>query len=480
MNRNFSLNDLLEIEECDEILEFKCEKTQIPIWLEVRGLFFRLVKSDKVYTNNNTYLNHRKVSNAELVINLFKSCLYNIFNSYRKESDVLITTSSIGFSNHDDNTNRLSDHFANAHINSLVLLRNKDWKWRKPSNTPTQLFHDPLLIVPSIYAKISAKFYSNQDIIKFVEFLKIRSFNLIGWRMSDEQYDYLIKYISNVKYSLPVKYKLYKRFLEKRKVKVLIGLTLCYGSSALVVAAKDLKIVVAEYQHGVVSSGHTAYNFSQALCSSELVKRVLPSHFLGYGKWWNESFNAPIEKHIIGNPHRSEQLKKYYENHKNENNKKRNNILILGDGFETERYIEFAINLNNKLHQYDVVFRPHPRERTHMQKLIDNKYKNSTIIIDDERDIYSSFLFTDIVISELSTGLFEAIGLVNRIFIWRTDKSIFALPDIPIATFSSLDDLINKIIDKKEGYTNALKENELWATDWKSNYLNFLYIKGNI
>ena len=72
----------------------------------------------------------------------------------------------------------------------------------------------------------------------------------------------------------------------------------------MIVAAKEMGIRTAEYQHGAVSRGHDAYNVAPGQGSSPEYQKVLPEFFLGYGRWWNEQINVPVTKVAVGNPHR--------------------------------------------------------------------------------------------------------------------------------------------------------------------------------
>ena len=64
---------------------------------------------------------------------------------------------------------------------------------------------------------------------------------------------------------------------------------------------------------------------------------TLPKHFLSYGKWWDQYLSLPLNKIAIGNPHRDSQLSRLTPL------KNKTDILVLGDGIETEMYLELAI-----------------------------------------------------------------------------------------------------------------------------------------
>lgn len=119
-----------------------------------------------------------------------------------------------------------------------------------------------------------------------------------------------------------------------------------------------------------------------------------------------------------------------------------------------------------------VVFRPHPFER--------DKVKSSTlpagVQLDLHSDIYPSLKESNVVISELSTGLFEAVGLVDKVLLWETDKSRFAFPEVPFRSFSSLGELeaILNGGDSDGKEFSTVSAEALWMPNWKQNYLGFV------
>jgi hypothetical protein len=245
----------------------------------------------------------------------------------------------------------------------------------------------------------------------------------------------------------------------------------CYGGSAISIihAARLCGMVVAEYQHGAISKGHDGYNVADALATSHSFKAVLPDYLLTYGNWWSNQTNMPVQKIAIGNPHLTETLGSL-----GQISHRRNQVLVLGDGIETNLYLNLAGKILNIVKEKGlaVVFRPHPFER--------DKVKSSTlpegVHLDSHPDIYTSLKKTSVVISELSTGLFEAVGLVDKVLLWETDKSRFAFPEIPFKSFSTMDELELILNDKDsfhmESHTDSV--NELWEPNWKQNYLRFI------
>ena len=244
----------------------------------------------------------------------------------------------------------------------------------------------------------------------------------------------------------------------------------CYGDNVSImnVVARACGLVTAEYQHGTVSAGHDAYNFAPILRSSEEYKRTLPQYFLGYGRWWTDQINAPIIKLNVGNPDRSESLRNATQLRCG-----KTDIIVLGDGIETDKHLTLSTVLAEGLGtKHRIVFRPHPLERDRVLRLYGRNAGD--VAIEWEMGICKAFEAADVVVGELSTGLFEAVGLANRIFLWDTPKANFCYPSHPFTVFSDADDLVAKIRDGESGRVDAVTEEEFWVPNWKDNYLDFL------
>jgi hypothetical protein len=119
-----------------------------------------------------------------------------------------------------------------------------------------------------------------------------------------------------------------------------------------------------------------------------------------------------------------------------------------------------------------VTFRPHPIEREKVGTLP----LPEGVTIDNHSDIYRSFRDARIVISELSTGLFEAVALDCVPLVWSTPKSRFSLPNSPFQVFSSLDEL-EKILRQPTGLDASdmmPSPADFWMPDWQRNFVDFV------
>jgi hypothetical protein len=87
-------------------------------------------------------------------------------------------------------------------------------------------------------------------------------------------------------------------------------------------------------------------------------------------------------------------------------------------------------------------------------------------------DIYQSLAGTDVLVAEVSTGLFEAVGLVERIFVWDTSKSRFSLPVHPFESIESADQLAETLMGSSAPL--GINVSDIWASDWRSRFIKFI------
>ena len=171
---------------------------------------------------------------------------------------------------------------------------------------------------------------------------------------------------------------------------------------------------------------------------------------------------------MIGNPHYSEQ-RRSISLAKGE----QTDILLLGDGIEFSLYLALAQELAELLcGRYRIVLRPHPLERTEVFKRFPEG-RAGDVMIDPNRDIYSSFASAHAVVGEVSTGLFEARGIVGRVLLWETAKARFSYPQHPFCGFVDAKALV-EALQVPQGDLSAVLAEDIWAPDWVDNYCDYL------
>lgn len=473
VTQDITLKDILEIENNSDILSFKCPETGYLLWPFIRNIFIRFIKQDALYKYD--YVTIKKSTRPrKAFLYVFRAFAHNLKNSHLS-APILISAPG----GHQILTKEgkcfdpRSEIFALAVQSQTLLLQGRpsEWQWPFPRYNERVIFDAPIIATGAIVGKVFTRNKQKLLADEMISFLSKQAKTTLDWKLSNERRAFLVSVLSKTIATLPVKRSLFYRLLKRTGARILIRCLSCYGgdSSILNIIARENGIVTSEYQHGIVHSGHDAYNFAPILCGSAAYRATLPEYFLSYGTWWNNLINAPINKVAIGNPFRSIRLQET-DTFLNS----RNDIIVFGDGVETDLYIDLCLQLAEKLkHKMRVVFRPHPLERSDIRKYI-LKHAKSGIFFEWEKDIYSVAKTAVAFVSETSTVLFESIGLVEKIFIWNTPKARFSFPFHPFTVFSDADDLIAKICDDESGRVDTSIMEEFWAPNWKENYLSFL------
>lgn len=476
MNHAFALSDILQIENCEEILEFQCPGTGIPIWTTIRVLFFRLIISDLFYgvpigggANNGSVT---KFSHATII---GRSFAHNVLqmNRLKQACPIIIMATGVRLIQREGfYFNALSDYFVEAtQIRTLAIEDIFDSKWPFPRYKKEILLHTPL----RVQGVLSGKLRMNDFRLmawQLVDMVSQRAKKIIDWDIGENRKQWLKEKCISGSASLLPRYKKYQKIFKKTEAKLLIKEEACYGGSdnaAAILAARSLGVVTAEYQHGAISMGHDAYNYAPGILNSSEFRKIIPDYFLTYGSWWGEQINAPIKRIAVGNPHRTEVL-----GASSSLISQSRQVLVLGDGIETSAYLKLCENLAAVLGMdYRVIFRPHPLERASVWDKYPDGLVNA-VRIDVNQDIYSSFRDAGAVVSEVSTGLFEAIGLVSKVFIWNTPKARFAYPVHPFQGFADADELAGLVLDSSAGRVTKQQMDSIWAPNWQRNYLDFI------
>lgn len=466
-----SLEDILVVENDSAFLDFKCPATGYLLWPLIRQEFIQSIISDLVYKSSPLISLDRTFSYSRACTSLFRGLFHNSVNSSAFNADVLLMASGAGLFLRDGKWfNRLSDYFAFAYPKKTLVLEDFfNWHWPYPRHNENVIYHAPIQASIVIKGKLSCNQSHIHQAKDIVSCFRVKAKEILDWDLTDNLAQRFEHRMARKIAEVPIKKQTYEKILKNNNVQLLIKEEGCYGhSSILNRTAKEMGIVVAEYQHGAISAGHDAYNIAQVLIANNEYKKTLPEYFLSYGDWWHDYLRLPVNKVAIGNPHRTSRLSSI-SLHQN-----KTNILILGDGVETGVYLDLAIFLSKNLGaSWKVIFRPHPLERARLQNVLGNKNLGS-VEIDQNLDIYDSFCNAHVVVNEVSTGLFEAVGLADRVLIWDTPKSKFYYPKHSFASFSDADDLLEKIKDGKTGFLDTKSVQSVWAENWEKNYDAFL------
>lgn len=465
-----ALADFLEIENCDEIQRPQCPQTGIPLWSQLRIAFFRTIMGDLFYNTPMPTRSGTTSSRRRAVMTMTRSMLRNrrFMPALRSRAPILLTGEGVadrwaGAGWH----NRLVDPFIERTPDrAAVLLDHSEWRWPFPRSHERVLLHAPFQARHALFGKRMA-WRHRQSSADLVRIAVDRARARLGWEIGPKREADLTQFLARKAAALPVQFSDYGGLLDHLGTRLLLVGCGCYGpSAALIAAARERGIVTAEYAHAGTTAGHDAYNFAAAVRESASYRRILPDYLLNYGEWWDEQVNAPVARFPIGNPARPP-LEPAVHNDQDV-------ILILGDGIEFDNYIQIAHHIRGRVSSLGcrVVLRPHPMERD----LVLRRYgkRAGDVVIDAEGTIYQAFASAKAVLSEVSTGLFEACGLVEHIWVLETPKSRFSVPHHPFVSISSLEEL-DRVVDGVDRVAApTVVPTSLWKRGWAQNYAGFL------
>lgn len=474
-----TLSDLLKIEDDPQILSWQCSYTGLSIWPQVRVHFFRMLLADLLYNSADDVagLEHKPTKRA--ICTLGRAFIHNVWLNIRGpiQSELFINTEAVGDQLEGGRWfNRYVDDFGDLLNEQPIVLTNLfEWEWHVPRHNPRIYVHAPMQVAHALRARLTVRRQQLEQAADLVDFVGARAHSLIGWQMGANRRQAFINHVAARMATCGARYTAYQRLLRRVRPKLLLGSSHCYGFHApLVAAAREMGAVIAEYQHGAISRGHDAYNFAPAIREHPHLRRALPDYLLTYGEWWAGQTNAPVEKVAIGNPGRARRLSGFTDN-----SCSRDRILLLSDGFEFDLYRSLAAKLAQRLenHGFSVAIRPHPSERNAVAAKWGCRIGN--VEIDEHTDILQSFASASAVISEVSTGLFDAVGLVDHVLMLDTAKARFAYPQYPFAKISSAQDVVELLTGRQTSKV-GVSADQIWSDGWQKRFVQFLAEKVGI
>ena len=469
-----NLSQILSLEDDPILLAFHCPNTTIPVWALIRVTFIRTIMSELLYKNTSLTTGPRQRQYKQALQYGLRSLVHNSYHRNDYTSDICLFSSGFGnFTRNSHTFERLVGYFANTYPDkSLIYQGHGDLRWHSNHQFPRVLYAAPSTLYTQVVGRIRLNGAHLRLAAAVLERAAANAFELLGHVVQPRDMAVLKRSLAQQLAAMPFTTDYYAGWFSCRKIRLLLKEDGCFGarSIAILAAAKLAGVATAEYQHGALSAGHDGYNVAPALEHSLEFKRTLPDYLLTWGEWWGEQINMPLRRIVIGNPHFTESTK-----HISTTKTTRECILILGDGIETELYLDLAKNVAKaaNVRGVRVLFRPHPFERLRTERAA----IPVGVEVDKNSDIYQSFAVASIVISELSTGLFEAANLVDRVIMWNTQKARFAFPKLPFPSFSSFTELEDMLFQKPNFYSDvegSSTRSKIWDNNWKLNYKNFV------
>lgn len=465
-----SLAELLTIEDDAALLELRCIDTGYLLWPLLRNQFLRVL-SESMYYDRVTTAEPQPVGRyREAAMALPKTLWANARRWRDLRGDILIMASGAGhFQRAGASFNRITDYFALQDIGRTVTIEGlMDWRVpESPANSRTY-YYLPWQGRIDVLGRLRLNARHQSQARELVD-LAVRRAAILDLVIPSERQASLTALVARKVARLPLMAATYRGLLHKTGARLVLVEQACYSDLGVFNhVAREMGVRVAEPQHGLISQGHDAYNYSETARHNEEFRQYLPHDLLGYGRWWCDQVNVPIEKHVIGHPHYIEQSGAVAKA-----DTPRTDVLFLSDGAEFDKYLDLASELNERLDgRFRVVLRPHPLERARIaRRFPDGKARG--LAFDMSRDIYPALRRAHAVVSELSTGLFEAVGLAERALMWATPKGVYSCPQRPFASFSTVDELTECVLEPQTRRSQVDTES-LWAPDWRGNYRRYV------
>lgn len=472
------LNELLEFESDSQIFDFRINCGKELIWPYVRNYIFensinKHFNLQDAYSQTGLNKKNRILNHASMILDSFKK---NPFRNSNK--DILMFTS--------DSTNikinkemyfdRIQEYFARVFPNdTLIIELHTGSKHHSPRMFKNISYEDYLSLIIKLKSKFSILDKEDEENInKFVFYIKKK----LPIQLEDKDYKNIEYILQDVSKKLVYYNMYYKKLFNLIKPKIIFFENGFYGKRAAIIkVANEMNIVTCEFQHGLVSLNHTAYNYSNFILHNDEFNMYLPKYYLTYGEYWNENIRIPSEKVIVGNPYFEEKISKLGKSNRKCDEDAVNNILIVSQGSISNVLLKITEGLAKNLanyKNYKIIYRLHPGEIPHINRYnFLNKYKN--VEVDYESNIYELINMSQCVVGVYSTTLFEAIGLNKKILIYD-DAQARRHIDYKIGNwFKNEFELVKLILnDEEKEFMTVENKRYYWQDRWEERYVEFI------
>jgi hypothetical protein len=475
MKENNIIEQLLEIEEDPEILNFRFRLNNIPMWLFIRSyVFWQIIKNKYNLAEAHVKPDLKNLSFKEKITYLKNVVKKYPFKFNKKYKALIIDVDINNVKEGNFYVNRISDPIYSVYMEDAFYFENSSkLKFSGPRKFSTYSY-DLFLILRKILRRstIYDDNYDRVNIEKFVTYLKLR-FEKNSFDLNQTLKENIRKQLNIISKNLKINKYFYNYLLEKIKPNVLfLEDAHELDCKDLIYYAKKSGIIVIEPQHGYVGKDHIAYNFNYKLF--EYIKEYLPDYFLTFGKFWSDNIRTPSEKVEIGFPYLEEKVNMARQL-KNQEIRDKRNILIISGGSLPEEYNNLIKNLYNLLdkNRFKIIFRPHPSERI----ALNERYKdiiNMGVEIDLD-NLYKSLIKYDIVLSfEKSTVLYEALAFGIKVILISYQKNDYynKTNNIFLEIKYDVKSIVNLVENEYINY-NLQNLEYVWKPNSKKNLIDF-------
>jgi hypothetical protein len=177
-----------------------------------------------------------------------------------------------------------------------------------------------------------------------------------------------------------------------------------------VAAAKRAGLRVIEPQHGVISSMHPRLSWKE-----EIGGAYLPDEFWQWGSYWGEALPASVKRVTIGAPSFLTEQRGVAKNRQ---------LLVIGQPQQSKNIIQFVRFIAASVKNLEVVFKPHPQEKSDEVLAILDSFGDRPANLRVESPTAETLPLiaqSEFVVGVYSTALFEAVALGCKVGVLKLD-----------------------------------------------------------
>jgi hypothetical protein len=468
------LKDSLAIEDNPHVLDFRFSFRDVLMWPYIRVFLHRIPIFREFRVTPLAHDARAPLGLGGNLAYLYRTLVRNPFRkAFRNPCDVLmlcwginnVKTGSAYF-------NKITDFFASLHGDRAFLVETTlDRRYRMPRAHPRVAYGNYIELATHLRSRLVRVPSQDRETVRALSSFLQSDF---PFKIEAAQIDNMMQDLLGIAARLPIYYDYYQRLFDQCRPRAALIEDACYGAGCHIVKwARERCIPTIEPQHGMIYPDHMAYNYGRALLESDLYRQFLPDYLLTYGSFWSDQVNVPVAKLALGNPNRSEKCKRMPARPKGG---ERWVLLIISAGSIPETMRNFLLNLIETpgIGQCEIIFRPHPLEVPLVNARYAQALASEAIRLDVGTDLYQSLARADFVAGDLSTTLFEAMGIVREVFCIEHPSSDLAIPRDLMKRFSSASELLRLIREHRP--QNQSAHDDLWAPNWEANYRQFMKI----
>jgi hypothetical protein len=458
-----TLQDLLVVEDDQRLLQFAFSTDGVLMWPTVRSHLAHAALMD-AYSLSNPFHYGPEITASNAMSYLINTLFRSPYSPGVGQKDILIFSSGItNILREGAYFNRLHDFFAGIYRSRTLIVEDSiRTRYLRPRLFPNVRYHDLLHILGRVRERtVGVSGRDRENIASFVQWLK----EIYPYSFSSEVWRGVKQLLEAKAARLPILEDLYRRMFQTVQPKLVVVEDGSYGGRAHIFKwAKQYGAVTAEFQHGMISKAHPAFNYGMATETSPSYRPYLPDYVLTYGDYWSDRVNIPSAKIAMGNPNLTERVRM-----RESDSEEDGLLLIVSTGINPKRLTQVAADIAKRATSRikRIVLRPHPSEAPEVTKRYGH-LKHVGIRIDTGGDLFESLTRAQYVAGEVSTVLFEAAYLGKRVFLLDDAYSSLHLDDDTFPRFDSGDELLGMI--QNSAAAKLEKPGDLFLLDWRQAY----------